>query len=292
MAKILYFPVAGESQGRPPARLAAAGRRVPPGHGPQGHRGFLAPFLNGFSFHNLQTPIPETMKPPPQKRLFRTARALAMFALAFALLLAATTDAAAQFRNRGKGTIKAGLNRVFVSGATYTLADNAGTPSFSNADAMEGNEVFLEFLFFGRMGVELGVGLTEMTRTYSLGGAAEAVDLNVEETARPTVVGLNIYSGDHSSGGVKYFFGLGTGQVAVSHTYSGTGITAAASSVTVPINTLKIGLDWITENAGVRLQFISQSGEKTDTETHSGDAYTQTVSYAASVFAVGVFSFF
>lgn len=197
-------------------------------------------------------------------------------------------EASAQVR-RGQSTAKIGLVRTFVSGVKYELEETASSTTASNSDAMEGNELFLEYIFFSRIGLELATGLTEMTRNYDLKSDGTTIS-SVEESARTTLLGLNFYFSDHGSPGVKFFFGLGTGIISVSHKFSGGTLGSQSSSQSVPVNVLRLGMDWITDKAGIRAVVSSQTGEAADTETLTG--YKQTLNYSATVAGIGVFAFF
>lgn len=229
----------------------------------------------------MRTPLLFRLPRPP-------ARAWVVPALAVLLLLGWSAPADAQIRGRQSNT-KIGLNRINLSGVTYTLTDSAGATEATNSDALEGNEVFLEFVFFGRIGLEFGVGLTEMVRNYELETGGTTIS-NVEEVARPATVGLNLYFRDHASPGFKFFFGLATGLVSVSHTFRGGTLGEQSSSQSVPINILKIGMDWIKDKAGFRAQVFSQTGELTDTEAIAD--FTQNLNYTATGLSIGVFAFF
>lgn len=208
-------------------------------------------------------------------------------AVAALILLALGSDAAAQARRAGGGGgVMIGVNRTFVSGATFTLEDTATPPSASNDDSMLANELFLEWLVFNRVGLELDIGLTELERTYEL----NSVLGSVEETARPIMLGANLYFKDHGRRGFRGFVGLGTGTVSVDYKFSGGSVGSASSSHSVSVNALKVGLDWQTETAGLRTQLISWIGKLTDTESISG--FKQTVDYTATVFTIGVFAIF
>ena len=62
------------------------------------------------------------------------------------------------------------------------------------------------------------------------------------------------------------------------------------SSQSVPVNVLRLGMDWITDKAGIRAVISSQTGEAADTEAITG--YKQTLNYTAIVAGIGVFAFF
>ena len=204
-------------------------------------------------------------------------------------LLVLWDGAASAQTRRGQSTVKMGLSRTFVGGATYQLEETATATTTSNSDTMQGNELFLEYVFFGRIGLELATGLTEMVRNYELESGGTTIS-SVEESARITLIGLNLYFNDHGSPGIKYYFGLGAGVASVSHTFTGGTLGSQSSSQSVPLNVLKVGLDWITDKAGLRVQVATQSGEATDTEAITG--YKQTLDYGATIIGIGVFAFF
>ncbi|MCZ6533307.1 MAG: hypothetical protein O7A08_10125, partial [SAR324 cluster bacterium] len=146
--------------------------------------------------------------------------------------------------------------------------------------------LFLEWLVFDRVGLELDVGLTELERTYDLSSGLGSV----EESARPIILGANLYFKDHGRRGFRGFVGLGTGTVSVDYKLSGGTLGSQTSSHSVTMNTLKFGLDWQTETAGLRTQIISWVGKLSDTDSIATSK--QTVDYTATVFTIGVFAVF
>lgn len=204
------------------------------------------------------------------------------------LLMLWGSAASAQVR-RAQSTVKMGLSRTLLSGATYTLEETSSGTTASNSDAMQGNQLFFEYVFFGRIGLELSTGLTEMVRNYDLESGGTTIS-SVEESARTSLLGLNLYFSDHGAPGLKFFFGLGTGIVSVSQKFTGGTLGSQSASHSVPVNVLRLGMDWIRDKAGFRAQVATQTGESADAETLTG--YKQTVDYTGTVAGIGVFAFF
>ncbi|MBI4081356.1 MAG: hypothetical protein HY423_01970 [Candidatus Lambdaproteobacteria bacterium] len=206
--------------------------------------------------------------------------------LPLVLLASWSLPAFAQFQAK-EPNLKIGLNRVIVAGATYTLDD--GTTALTNSDNLVGNELFAEYIFFGRLGVELGATLTPLARTYDLESGNTLVS-TVTETTTSALLGANLYFGRNRARGFNFFFGLGTGYYSTAHAFKGGTLGEQSSSQQVPVNMLKFGMDWMLEQAGLRFQYAMLSGKLSDTEAIPSN--TQTLDYTASVLTVGVLAFF
>ena len=194
-------------------------------------------------------------------------------------------------QGRGKGpTMKAGLIRTMISSPTYTIENTDGSVTANNADPMTGNDVFFEYILFDRLGLELETGLTAAVRDYQLKDAGGTVITNVSESSRPVILGMNLYFSSHSGSGLKPYIGLGAGQMGVSMELNGGILAQQTFSHTVPLNTIKLGFDWIKDNSGARLEAMSIAGSTIDTTSISG--YTQTVDYNATVVGIALFAFF
>ena len=216
------------------------------------------------------------------KRRWRGALVAALLLLGFGT----TAQAQVLEQDFGPSSFRVGFNRLSVSGATYTLKD-AANQAASNSDSMTGTEIYAEYVFFSRFGVEVDLGLTEMEREYNL--ASGGLTSSVVENARLTAVYANLYFQEQSSTGFKLFFGLGTGVVSVEHNFAGALVTGS-SQKSVRVNLLKGGVDWLTDKAGFRAQIISMQGDTDDAQELP--TFIQTIDYTATVFAIGVFVFF
>jgi len=204
------------------------------------------------------------------------------------LLLAFSATASAQ---RGRSpTIKAGLVRASHSAPTFTLAKSDGSLTTTNADPMVGNDMFLEYILFGRLGLEVRSGMTAAVRNYQLTDANGAIISNVKEEARPTMMGLNLYFSSHESGTLKPYVGLGSGRINVNMDFSSGSLGPQQSKHKVPINTIKFGVDWVKDNAGARLEVLNQSGSNIDST--SIPTYSQTADYTTTVIGLALFAFF
>ena len=186
--------------------------------------------------------------------------------------------------------MKAGLIRTMISSPTFTLENADGSVSANNADPMTGNDAFFEYVLFDRLGLELQAGLTAATRDYQLKDASGALISNVKESARPVIVGMNLYFTSHSGSGLKPYMGLGAGQMAVTTEFSGGALATQNVAHTVPLNTIKLGTDWIKENSGARLEVMSISGSTIDSSSIAG--FSQKVDYTATVVGIALFAFF
>lgn len=211
------------------------------------------------------------------------------FLCAFLLCAAAAVHGQVPARRGSVSNMKIGFSRIALSGPTYTLKENTATTSVSNSDAMTGNQLLLEYIFFGRIGLELDFGVPELTRTYELQSDGATLS-TVTEKAQAILLGLNLYFSSHETPGVKPYFGLGAGQITVDHEFNGGTLGSQSSSQSLQLNVLKVGLDWIRENSGLRVEVFSWTGEDSDTTAIAG--YTQTISYTATGFSIGVFVFF
>jgi len=186
--------------------------------------------------------------------------------------------AQAQFRGR-EPNLKIGLNRVMVSGANYEV-DGVGDTS----EPFVGNDLFIEYVFFGRIGVELAYSLTPYTRTSDLD-----TGLSDTESVTSALAGANLYFGRNRTRGFNFFFGLATGTYSSKHEFDGGALDGQTASQTVPVNVMKLGVDWIMEQAGLRLQYGVVSGKLTESEDLG---VAQTLDYNASLLTVGVLAFF
>ena len=188
----------------------------------------------------------------------------------------------------GPNSFRIGINRTLISGAKFTVENTAGTISDSNSDSMTGNDLYAEMVFFSRFGIEVDIGLTEMEREYDLniGGTLASVD----ESSRLTAVFANLYFQDQSTTGFKFFFGLGSGVVQVTNSFTSGALGVGSVRQSVQVNLMKIGLDWLTENAGFRTQLITMTGDKENETAIPG--FKLISDYSATVFAIGIFAFF
>jgi len=196
---------------------------------------------------------------------------------------------AARAQGVDQPTIKIGLNHQIVTGASYTLEDTAGTTSVSNSDTMTGTELFLEWLIFNRVGLELGASVTPLERTYELESGGTTVS-EVTESAQLIVFGANLYLNRRTSRGFQYLIGVGGGTLTVSHEFKNGSLGNQSSSLTLPVTFIKVGVDYLIRGGGARLQFSSFTGSARDIDEISG--YKQTLDYNLGILGLGVFIFF
>ena len=218
-----------------------------------------------------------------------------MAAAALAVAGAAFVASLAQAQGRDTSpTIKFGFDRVLLSGATYTLEDSTSTTSYSNAEQMVGNVIYAEYVLFERLGLIGEFAAVPFRRQFDLKDSASSVVAAVSESASVGMLGANLYFNKATGRGLKYFFGLSTGAFSATHkmgdTSTGTGLAGSSSALSVPVNALRLGVEWMLGNAGVRVQYQSLSGELDDTTQFTG--FKQTVSYTAAELGIGVLAFF
>ena len=219
-----------------------------------------------------------------------------MLMLALALFLLSTlvfdSETFAQERRRGGvPSLKVGFNRQMLSGYAFTLEDTGTTTKYTNSEPMQGNELVLEYVFFDRVSIELAGSITPLTRNYEL--TVAAVKVSVEEKSRTYLYGTNLYFNGASGNGFKYFVGLNTGSISAGHTYKGTGsaLDAKSSAERVTLNGIKLGLDWVSDNAGARLSYGTLAGTK-KVKDKPLTAWDQIYVYTAAMVTLGIFAFF
>ncbi len=128
-----------------------------------------------------------------------------------------------------------------------------------------------------------------MERDYELTTVDTA---QVDETVRSTMIGANLYFTDAAGKGFKLLAGLATGFMSVSHEFTGGTLDGQSSSVSVPVNSIKLGAEWVLDNAGARLAYHMLSGELTDSEALQAAGFEQGFDYTATMLTLGIFAFF
>lgn len=194
---------------------------------------------------------------------------------------------------------KIGLNR-FSTGVTYKYesrfketTDETTFTAFSktSSGSVSNTEFMIEYIFAGLLGVELNFNLTPGIRNFTFETTNEKVGDIVEQVKSGALFGANLYFSDHTSPGFKMFAGVLTGSFLVTHVFSNGGdrpvtlsddeVSALAtnfksnqtSSITVPVQILKGGIDWIKDTVGFRFQLSAI--QASETKTSSGLAKTQ-----------------
>lgn len=217
---------------------------------------------------------------------------IVLFSLSSILMLCLGSGAYAQPRGRLQN-IKIGFDRIFISGATYSLEDSSTSESLSNADQLVGNVIYGEVIFFDSLGLIAESTMVPLRREFELLSGSTVIG-DVTESTTILMYGANFYFNRASGRGFKFYFGLATGTITADYSYSdastGTGLAGASSTLAVPVNSIRLGIDWIMGKAGIRLQFQSLTGLTADTDDLSG--FRQTSDYTASDLGIGVLAFF
>jgi hypothetical protein len=183
--------------------------------------------------------------------------------------------------------IKLGLDAVQMAGAKYTH-DAAGIKD-EDRSFMVGSQVSLELLPTEQFGLEVSYSLSPLERSYQL-GIAGATSNNVTEQASYTTIGANMYLFYKKRDGFHPVIGVATGTLTVAQKFEGGTLGNISTTNTVNINIIKLGLEWVINSAGFRLQYQQWAGETNNTTKIAG--VRQTNSYDGSAISLGVFSYF
>ncbi len=189
----------------------------------------------------------------------------------------------------GEPSIKIGLDRLVLSGASYTHQDLLTTTKESNTNSVSGAELFVEWLASDHFGLEIASTVAPLQRSYQLGSGTPVSD-NVNESATFTTIGANLYFTRAKRKGFQYLVGVATGTMQVKHEFEGGTLGKVSSTNSFPINTVKLGVEWVTEMAGVRLQYVATSGSTSNTTQLTN--VKQTVNYTGGMAVLGVYAFF
>ena len=185
-------------------------------------------------------------------------------------------------------SLKVGLNRLTLTGVTYS--HDTGTEIVTEDSALVGNELFLEWLPADRLGLEFGTTLTPLSRTYKLKGASTISD-TVTESLANVALGLNLYFSRARRRGFTFLLGLGVGSGTVTHAFEGGTLGTKSSANKLTTNTVKLGMDWVTDLAGLRLEYLYVTGQTRST-TALPSASLQEIKVAGSVIGLGIYAFF
>ena len=217
--------------------------------------------------------------------------------------------------------LKLGLNR-FNTAVSYRYetqrfadedAETAEEPVIAtNSGSISATDLMFEWIAFGLVGVEVDVGTTSGRQNFTfVTPSKEDEDTKigdiVETVQTQVLTGINMYFGDHEYPGFKPFFGVLTGSYLVVHEFSNGGErdddqyddlvgfrNSQSSTITVPAQVLKIGVDWLLENVGMRFQFLSITAEATssglpDTRISPSQKQHETVNLSGG-FSIAVFA--
>ena len=183
---------------------------------------------------------------------------------------------------------KIGINRVVVGDAKYSHDSVSGVAT--GTGNMTGNDLLLEYIMFERFGFEVTTSLTPAERNYSLASGGTTISSNVSETVSVTTIGVNLYFDAAFKKGTTLLIGIGLGPAKVTHEFEGGTLGTTSSTNTINLNTLKIGFDWVTELATLRLQYQNWNGRTSSTSNISN--VLQTVDLGGNALVLGVLAFF
>jgi hypothetical protein len=183
--------------------------------------------------------------------------------------------------------LRLGLDGVQVADARY-VHDTAGVRD-EQRGFMVGSQVSLEYLPTEQFGLEVAYSLSPLERGYQL-GIAGATSNNVTEQASYTTLGANMYLFYKKRDGLHPVIGVATGALSVTQKFEGGTVGSLSTTNTVNINLVKLGLEWVINNAGFRVQYQQWAGQTNNTTKIPG--VRQTNSYDGSALSLGVFAFF
>src|SRR5690349_13231266 len=151
----------------------------------------------------------------------------------------------------GDPNFKIGLDRLSLSGATYTHETIATSAKETNSDTLTGADAFIEWIASEHFGLEYTTTITPLQRSYKLGTVSD----NVNESTSLSLLSVNLYFTKAQRKGFQYAVGVATGTASVKQDFEGGTLGKKSTSASVPITAVKLGVEWITNLAGVRLQY-------------------------------------
>ena len=185
-------------------------------------------------------------------------------------------------------SMKLGINRASFSGLTYTHDD--GTTEYSNSEALVGNELFFEYVMAERFSLEIDASVSPLSRNYRLEEGGVIASDNVTETFNYVTYGANLYFTKAQRKGLKVLVGVATGTASIDHEFEGGTLGAKTTSNDATLAIFKLGMDWVTTMAGLRLQYQLVEGKVSNTTQITG--VKQTMDINGGLIVLGVFAFF
>ncbi|HEX7926687.1 MAG TPA: hypothetical protein VF678_03785 [bacterium] len=186
----------------------------------------------------------------------------------------------------GDPSFKMGLDRLSYTGATYTHETIATSAKETNSDVLSGADAFFEWVASEHFGLEYTTTITPLQRSYKLG----AVSDNVNESTSLSLPGVNLYFTKANRKGLQYAVGVATGTASVKQEFEGGTLGKKSTTASVPVTAVKLGVEWVTNLAGVRLQYQAMTGSASNTTEVTG--VKQTVNYNGSLLSLGVYTYF
>ena len=186
-------------------------------------------------------------------------------------------------------SLKMGMTWATLNGAVYSHTET-GLTTANNAEAMVGTEFMFEYLMLEHIGIEIDYTLSPYQRNYSLVSGGTTIADNIKESARGWSYGMNMYFDKAYRKGVNFLVGVATGTLTVGHEFQGGLHPGVSTSTTMNVQLFRLGMDWTTNMAGLRLRYQGQVGEATNTTAISG--VTQNMDYRGSTYSISVYAFF
>lgn len=223
--------------------------------------------------------------------------------IGFALPVQAQFGAKQKNWKIGLNRFSAGINYVYETQVKGSTSDALPTQKLkkTSGGAFSTTDLMIEYIFKGQFGLEvdtsLSPGVRNFTFQHDLSGTTKIGDI-VETDKASFLYGANFYFKDHSSDGLKLWIGLMTGEFTSQHSYSNGGDkedttkdtlgkfkATQSSTVVVPAQIIRFGLDYIIETVGFRLalevmnaQAVSSALGKTSSPNSQKQKETVTIS--------------
>ena len=209
-----------------------------------------------------------------------TKKILASLIFASVILTILPEDSFSQRRrNSGTKNIKIGLQR-WVNNISYTYETRVSKEGtfeeikLTSQGAMPDTELLLEYVLSQRVGIEVGVGIIPAVRDFELKAESQSVGEIKQTLSMKYLFGINAYFSAIGGNGFKPFSGIGVGSFSVASAYKNGGrvnsnlsekeqsdliaIFPEKQTVVTAVQGqyLKLGVDWLIDAAGLRLQYI------------------------------------
>jgi hypothetical protein len=167
------------------------------------------------------------------------------------------------------------INTVYY-GYDTKKEDSTTKVSANNSGQLYSTSLVLEYLFGGRkspalFGVEFDLGTSTGQRNFTIENENKKIGDVLQKLNTNFLYGGNVFFSDGGEEGFNWSIGLMTGTVSVKQTFQNGNVydgstdpdstitynSSQESSHTIPVEILKLGLEWILETAVFRFEYFS-----------------------------------
>ena len=168
------------------------------------------------------------------------------------------------------------INTVYYGYETKKGDSDKTKVSANSSGQLYSTSLVLEYLFGGRkspalFGVEFDLGTSTGQRNFTLENSNKKIGDILQKINTNYLYGGNVYFSDGGEEGFNWSVGLMTGSMAVKQTFQNGNVydggsdpdsditynTTQESSHTIPVEIVKLGLEWILETAVYRFEYFS-----------------------------------